>query len=465
MKFFQKRRVQVEPTPSDRVKPQLAKTATHKPEFSGRVPVGVWTEWPPGARWTNEGMTRLLGFMIEGVALGGEFVFRIVLPDGVREEAAADLETLKAHQGLDYTLHSPNDPTVAADDFEMLARFANTHVPVDGWIVLFPYFRHALFLDAPVATIFPDGIPVAFPVPDQGAWGPHGYHLRWREQVQALLNGSDRVVTFSRHVACEQAGALFGVPADKVRVVPHAPPDLSHLAPYLETGGRTSASRARAADILRRHAQERGWRELADYPFEQVAYIAVSTQDRVTKNIRIVAESVRRLIRQHRTDLKLFMTAPLHFGAGWTPLPSLLEDEQMLADVVSMTDLPRDVHAAFYHCAAVAVHPSIFEGGLGPFPFYEALSVGTPCLMADGPHVRELLEGEPSLGPFVFDPNDSDALIDQISSVLHDRKQVLDIQLEVFERLKGYGWQEVAKAYSEAAVAGQQQSAGQVEIR
>lgn len=419
---------------------------------SERISVGVWTEWPAGARWSNEGMTRLLGFMIEGVATGGEYVFRILLPNGVVEEAREDLASLEAEYGVDYSIHSPPNGDLDDTDFAGLAAYANKAVPVDGWIVLFPYFRNALLLDAPVATIFPDGIPVVFPVPDQGAWGANGYHVRWRDQVQELLTGSDRVVTFSKHVARDQAGALFGVSQDKIRVVPHAPPNLAHLLPFVRRGTRTAETRAKAAEMLRAHANERGWISLRDYPFEDVDYVAVSTQDRVTKNIRLIADAVGTLIRKDRLDLKLFMTAPLHWGATWTPLPALLKSEQLMGDVVSMTDLPRDVHAAFYHCAALTVHPSIFEGGLGPFPFYESVSVGTPCLFADGPHVRELTRGQPELAPYVFDPNDAAGLRALVVSTLTNRDAALADQSVVLKKLSRYGWKDVASAYARAAI-------------
>jgi len=397
-------------------------------------------------------MTRLLGFMIEGVAVGGEYVFRIVLPNGVVEEARQDLASLKAEYGVDYTIHAPPNGELDDADFAGLAAFANKSVPVQGWIVLFPYFRNALLLDAPIATIFPDGIPVVFPVPDQGAWGPNGYHVRWRDQVQALLSGSNRVVTFSEHVASEQAGALFGVERDRIRVVPHAPPNLAHLLPFVRNGVKTDETRAIAADMLRAHARERGWISLQDYPFEEVDYIAVSTQDRVTKNIRLIADAISTLIRKDRMDLKLFMTAPLHWGATWTPLPALLQAEQLMGDVVSMTDLPRDVHAAFYHCAALTVHPSIFEGGLGPFPFYEAVSVGTPCLIADGPHVREFAGQQPLLAPYIFDPNDVTMLRNLVVSTFADRDGALSDQAAVLKNLSDYGWKDVASAYARAAI-------------
>ncbi|MNS28901.1 hypothetical protein D3C72_608890 [compost metagenome] len=428
---------------------------THKDEAlhsNGRIPVGVWTEFPPGTKWANEGMSRLLGFLIEGVALGKKYTFRVVLGDGVREAAEEDFAQLAATKGLDYTVHSPNDPSMRPDDYAALARFANAKVPVQGWISMFPYFRHALSLNAPVATIFPDGIPAVFPTPDPAAWGTGGYLLNWRDNIRTIMEGCDGVITFSRHVAKDEVQKLFGIPASKISVVHHAPPDLKDLTPYVSQRRRSPASLAAAGDILREHARERGWTYLMDYPFEEVPFIAVSTQDRVTKNIRMVAETVRNLVRTERFDMRLFMTTPLHFGRKWTPLPDYVEHEMLMPDVVSMPELPRPVHAAFYHCAAVAIHPAIFEGGHGTFPYFEAASVGTPCLMARGPHVQELVDDEPSLDPFVFDPSDRQMLADKIKYVLANREDVLDVQARVYDRLGQRSWADVAAGYAEAAL-------------
>lgn len=419
---------------------------------AARPAVGIWAQWPPGARWSNEGMTRLLGFLIEGIARGGKFVFRIVLPDSVRDTAEADLRTLDATIGRDFTLHSPQDHGMPSDSFPDLAKFANRHVPVDGWLTLFPNFSFAKLLDAPVTVVFPDAIPKSFHEFGDIAWGAEGGHLKWENAVKELLAHAKHAVTFSRHVARDHLEGLFGFPAGRATAVPHACPDLQNLIPGLANRRRSSASLADAADRLRRECGARGWDYLRDFPFEQVPFIAVSTQDRVTKNIQLAARSLQILLKDRRHDFKILMTAPLHFGHAWTVLPSLVEKSQTQFDIVSMPDLPREEHAALLHCAAITVHPSIFEGGHAPFPFYESVSIGTPCVMAAGPHIAELAEEEPDLLKYTFDPNNACGLADMIVDALARRDQVIAEQQEIYDRMLSYDWAAVAAAYAQAAI-------------
>jgi glycosyltransferase involved in cell wall biosynthesis len=210
----------------------------------------------------------------------------------------------------------------------------------------------------------------------------------------------------------------------------------------------------KAADLLRANARERAHTYLQDFPFEQAPYVAVSTQDRVTKNIRLIVDAGLRAIRDDRRDLKILSTAPLHFGADWTPLPSYIERHLALRDIISIPDLPRVEHAAFYHCAALAVHASIFEGGHSPFPFSEAVSVGTPCLMAQGPHIAEFAATEPDITQFTFDPNDADALRELILDTIDRRDEAMAIQRKIYERVRRRSWADVASAYARVAVEG-----------
>lgn len=425
-----------------------------------RIPVGFWFESPAGAQWTNQGMTRLAGFIIEGAAIGKRYVFRVCVPDHIRDEAEEDLATLVAEAGLDYTIHSPRDAGYEDADFADQAKFANAHVPVDAWISIFPNQFNAGRLKAPVSSIFPDAIGLDYHDFSDWTWGEQGPNVIWRESVAEHLEDVNHIITFSRHVARDQVMRHFGFDSNRIRVVPHAPPTLDGILPFITQGARTEESRFRAAELLRRHAAERGWTYLAGFPFEHVRYIAVSTQDRVTKNIRIVADAVDRLVRHRGEDLKAFVTAQIMWGTAWTSLPATIEAAQIQYDVVSMPDLPRDVHAAFYHCAELTVHPSVFEGGGVPFPFSEGISVGTPCLMADGPHVREMIEDWPEMAPYVFDPNAADALADMIVALSADRLAVTARQAEIYARMQQRGWQQVADEYARAALEKSDNGAG-----
>lgn len=429
-----------------------------------RISVGIWAQWPLGARWSNEGMTRLLGFLIEGIALDGHYVFRIVLPDWIRKEAEADLRTLAAEMGRDFTLHSPADHGLSASSMAELVTFANRYVYVEGWLSIFPNFNFASDLEKPLAVIFPDAIPKVFHEFSDLAWGHNGNHAVWEMYVRELVHRANRLVTFSKHVRDEQLTKIFGVDPKKVIVVPHAAPDLASALPFMERRERSRESLAIAGSLLREHAAEKGWDYLRNYPFEQVPFVAVSTQDRVTKNIRLILDSVLRLVRRDRSDVKILSTAPLHYGADWTVLPSTIERLQAHRDLISIPDLPRSEHAALFHCATVAVHASIFEGGHAPFPFYEAVSVGTPCLVADGPHTKELLEEAPELQGFVFDPNDAEALASLISWTIENREKAIFVQQRVYERLCCRAWSDVSVAYAEAA-AGDATSAIDLEKR
>lgn len=417
--------------------------------MANRIVVGVWAEWPPGFSWAHEGMTRLLGFMIQGASKSGAVTFRVVLPAHVRSEAATDFAALGCVEGQDYTLESPPDGSGDLDD---LVVFANAAVSVEGWLILFPHFSRGTRLAGRKATIFPDAIPRLFPNFGLGAWDEEGDHTVLMRKVAETLSASDALVTFSKHVARDQAHRLFHYPEERIHVVPHALPDLAGDLPVDNPRRGTTISRRTAAEFLRSHAQERGLRYLSTFPFEEASYVVVSTQDRMTKNITSAAKAVLDVLRRQRKDIKLITTAPLHFGAEWTELPGLIEREQAPLDVVSFTRLPRREHAALYHCAALAVHPSFFEGGRGPFPMSEALSVGTPCLFARGPHVDELLEEAPELRIDTFDPYAPLELAHLLADRLTDRNTMLDRQSPILERLIAQrSWADVALEYALAA--------------
>lgn len=438
-----------------------------------RIPVGIWWELPPGARWANEGVSRVVGFLIEGAADNQQYQFHLVVRRGIANEVRDDLRHLAAVEGVDWVVHEPTaaqerqfqnlaareDTLGSSADSVALALFANAEVPVDGWIITFPHFTGSLWLRQSKAVLMPDAIPYDFPLGWLHDWGLEGSWPRWRATATRVCGDADAVINFSDHVADRHSVPLLGIPRDKIHVVPLAPPDLAGELPFVRDRRQTADSRAKAASILREHAAERCIDYLANFPFEESAFVVGATQDRPTKNLGLTADAVERLVRRERVPLKLFLTAPLHLGAKWTRLPFIVEQRQFHRDFVSLHDLPREVHAALFHAATVTVHASFYEGIIGNLPLFESLSVGTPVLFAQGPHSAELLAEEPDLQPFTFDPYDRERLMRLLLDTTARREEVLEQQQAVGARLRRRRWSHVADGYVRAALAGHQRRA------
>ncbi len=294
-----------------------------------RTEVGIWWELPPGTRWTNEGVSRVVGFLIEGAAIRKNHRFHIVVQRGLASIVREDLRSLKATEKVDWIVYEPSaEETLsyrkqamalktdeAPIDAVALALYANRNVPVDGWVVTFPHFSGSNWLEASRGVLMPDAIPFDFPLGWIENWDKDGYWPKWRAQAEAVCNSADEVINFSEHVADRHSTKLLNVPRDKIRVVPLAPPDLSGVLPFVENREQSPASRELAAEILREHAASRNIDYLRDFPFEQCELVVGATQDRPTKNLGLTVEAVERIVRSERRPMKAFLTAPLHFGA------------------------------------------------------------------------------------------------------------------------------------------------------
>jgi glycosyltransferase involved in cell wall biosynthesis len=355
--------------------------------------------------------------------------------------------------GRDDASRAPAEPARPADPpWEVRSL---DYAKVDAWLALMADMVLPASIPGRRAMLLPDALMLDF----GSTWNaahldPAGFIATWFPYARRNIAGSDAIITFSSHVARRHAVEALGADPSRLRIVPHAPPDLAPLLDFLPHGRRRSTeSRAQAAAMLRRHAASRGWAYLADFPLEHVDYIAVSTQERPSKNISLVIEALRILVQERFGTIKLLMTTEVIDDPATPFLRShgLIREHGLMLDAVSVPRLPNPEHAALYHAAAITVHPSFFEGGDAPFPFSESVSVGTPCLMARGPHTEELLAAHPDLAPFVFDPFDAEALADAILRGIAQRDALLDVQMAVHERMRRRSWGQVAEEYAAAA--------------
>ncbi len=521
--------------------------------------VGVWTQWQIPFAWEAEGLTRLLGFLIEGAAKRGGTRFAVVVSAAHLPYARAALSKLDAQEGVHWTLHaadvSKNEasgqimrialpllallsipaqivrvlwriisrpfsgfgfatipdqwrlvlrayghpveaaaelgkrlaklpfgfarlggwllrwsarqrvsdaPTAVIRSDESDVRAVLGRLPkTDGWLVLYPEFDGALTLPGRRVALLADAQPLDFPLGFADGWEPNGRWTAWMRKGTQVLHAADGVVTLSRHVAQQHGLGTFGLPAEKIAVIPTAASDLATALPLRpENRARTVATHRAAADALRDFVRARNWTYLIDFPFEDVDYIAVSTTARPSKNVPIVVRAVDRLIRREFRNCKLFTTGAFDPQADGDLLAPAMRETLLGLDFASLHPLPHDVHACFLHAAAVTVHPSLTEGGTIPLQFSESLSVGTPCLIGDGPHVKEALSEYPELAQWVFDPYDVDALAKLIGTTIDNRDAVLAAQLAVYERMRRRTWADVAGEYVEFVTRGVQPAGG-----
>ena len=333
----------------------------------------------------------------------------------------------------------------------MLSRLPRT----DGWLVLYPEFDGALALPGRRVALLADAQPLDFPLGFADGWAPDGPWTAWMRKGTQVLRAADGVITLSRHVAQRHGTGTFGVPAEKIAVIPNAASDLAPALPLRpDRRVRSLATHRAAADALRHFVRAQDWTYLIDFPFEDVDYVAVSTAARPSKNVPLVVRAVDKLIRREFRNYKLFTTGAFDPERDDDLLAPVMRETQLGLDFASLYPLPHNIHACFLHAAAVTVHPSLSEGGALPFQFAELVSVGTPCLFGYGPHVEEALAEHPEIAEWVFDPYDVDALAALIDATIQNREAVVEAQLAVYERLRRRTWEDVAGEYVEFVTRG-----------
>jgi glycosyltransferase involved in cell wall biosynthesis len=116
---------------------------------------------------------------------------------------------------------------------------------------------------------------------------------------------------------------------------------------------------------------------------------------------------------------------------------------------VFLTGLSTQELAAFYRMAALAVNPSLFEGGL-PFTFSESLSVGTPIVMARIPVTVDAIHDSELRERMLFDPYDWKDIAARIEWALGNRDELARRQSAYFEsEIATRSWDDVLGDYVE----------------
>lgn len=341
---------------------------------------------------------------------------------------------------------------IVAREFDRLSNLARARKDVTVWFVPRPWSQGPVDVQVPIVVALPDAVYLDHPSVHDAAMADVDQKIRKR------ICSAAAVITYSEHVRIEHVVRRLGVPPNRTHVVRHAAMSVREDLP---TGvacsgeGLSEASlRKMLAERIQKHLidiRPRAAREpgmaidyLLEFPFDEVDFLFVSSQVRAHKSLRNLLDAVEFLIRRQYRPIKLFVTGRFDHAPETA---AFLRSRRLERDVLSVPDLPAEVHAAFYRLAKLTVVPSLFEGGF-PFPFTESLSVDTPVILSNMPCTRELLAPEVH-EPILFDPYSTKSIVARLNWALDHRETLLNIERPIYAQMAQRTWPIVAAEYLE----------------
>ncbi|BBP86045.1 glycoside hydrolase [Pseudomonas sp. Pc102] len=295
---------------------------------------------------------------------------------------------------------------------------------------------------APRLMCVPDVVLREFPSGFASLGGDH--FLNTFDAIKRSIQGSENFVTYSDSVKWQTLVDEYAVKASNITVIKHAPSDLS-LRVRINGFSDTETTTRYYCQTLLRVALQRSTNPhyTATFLNGNVRFLFYASQLRPNKNVMLLLRAYKYLLRERYLGHKLILTGN---PSDFPEIGRFVVDHRLESDVIFLPGLSVAELAACYKLADLAVNPSLSEGGC-PFTFSEALSVGTPVVMARIPVTEEVLS-EPELQRVtLFDPYDWRSCAERIEWAILNRDALLPVQLAVHGRLSERTWVDVTKEY------------------
>jgi glycosyltransferase involved in cell wall biosynthesis len=278
-------------------------------------------------------------------------------------------------------------------------------------------------------------------------------------EIGRVAKQAGAVISVSEHVRRNHVIKFLGVEPRRARLALHAPMRLDDaLASNFKDSG--PPTKAQARDWLALHWQDIMARPgLVDRMNGSLNWLShakklnvrgtkllyFATQYRPYKNIERAIEAMAHVRERNKEPVALLLTASL---AGGDAITALIDKHNLWDVVIPLPRLPQPIHATIYAAADLAVAASRFEGGL-PFLFSEAVSVGTPVIMAETAIVRASMPAA-LRGRMMFDPLDTDHMAGAIVRGLNDPSLFLEQSRILATMTARRTWADVVNDYLKA---------------
>ena len=258
---------------------------------------------------------------------------------------------------------------------ERLRKKINALPHVKAWFSPTSFWPEFNKIAAPGLLCVPDVLLAEFPI----GFAREPELLKNFENVERTIRGGRSYVTYSSRVKWDTLVDRYAVNPEDVAVIPHACSDLS---PWIMVKGFSDNARATAAYCESLLQQALGRLGAGDHirglNAASLRFLFYASQFRPNKNVILLLQAYNYLLRERFIHHKLILTGDPKRD------PRVLDFVQgygLAKDVVFLHGLSTPELAACYYLADLAINPSLSEGGF-PFTFTEAVSVGTPVVMA-----------------------------------------------------------------------------------
>ena len=222
-----------------------------------------------------------------------------------------------------------------------------------------------------------------------------------------------RVIAVSRHTAGDVA-ALYGVPPDRIRIIPHGAGADFH--PIVERD---------ALDPV-----------LTRYGIAPQGFLLTTGGDNPRKNVAGVIQAFAKLT-DFRTRLKLVVVGGV--DRDRTKLREIVTRAGLQEAVVFAGHVSEDSMRALYSTCAVFVFASLYEGfGM---PVLEAMACGAPVVCSNTSSLPEVA-GEAAV---LADPYDSGSIAIAIAKALGDAGLKDELRRRGFAQARKFSWEQSAR--------------------
>ena len=324
----------------------------------------------------------------------------------------------------------------------LMRELINARIDIAAWYCPTAFWPHFNNITAPRLMCVPDVVLTNFPV-GFASIGGQRFHDNFR-QVEKAIEGAEHFVTYSEDVKWRTLVERYHVDSDVIKVVTHGANRLDELIKVIGFADNEAST-----DLLCRNLFKMALCKAVNNGFAfnfgsgDVKFIFYASQFRPNKNVITLLKAYEYLLKRRYVSHKLVLTGNPN---SLPEIAQFIVEHNLVNDVLCLHGLTAQELAACYRLADLAINPSLSEGGC-PFTFTEALSVGTPVVMAKIPVTTEVLN-DPSLDQAMFfDPYNWKDMATRIEWAIQNHDELLNIQRPIYEKLAQRTWGNVVEDY------------------